>query len=446
MNREALSTSALSDRAPSNQDPQDQHNVTISSHAHEKHPNRDQFIETPSEAEIGRKILQNQKIETLNSLDGQPAPDASEILRDPSLQFRVDPKSYPIFNNQGHLVTVSKMINRPLDDTLSDYVRYTADTIAVITGETDDGLSDNAANYPAPVDHVIYLDKSARPVCWLVNSFWDDFTNAKRPPHSFLAIDRVDWFRRAGLKSDQDGRDIETGERLTFSEFQAREDHISLAELAGIHALYVEGGVNTVGAEEIMNFPTKLDGKRVLVIDEVSRTGSTVNIAKTILKRAIPNIGEIETYQFYQATGLVTNPQTGEKENAEVPVWYRQTPEGRGIGDPNERFFETRYQNTPTPKTLAQRLGSYVLGAFINLGNEEGQPSRELAKEIQQMRQDFDQGKILFSTPQYYSIEKWADWIDAHHMILAPADEFSKKPKNSYVSVKEAIAARKHSF
>ena len=49
--------------------------------------------------------------------------------------------------------------------------------------------------------------------------------------------------------------------------------------------------------------------------------------SKTILKRAIPNIGEIETYQFYQATGLVTNPQTGEKENAEVAKRLADLPQ-----------------------------------------------------------------------------------------------------------------------
>ena len=273
----------------------------------------------------------------------------------PAEQFRVNPDEYPIFRQQGKLVSIHKSVNRPLGDPLSDYVSYTADTIAAITGETTDAMSSTQEAYQKPFNHIIYLDKSARPVCWMVNVFWDAFTDAKRPPHSFLAIDRADWFRRAGLESNNDGRSRDDGERYTFQDFVAHEDAINPAHIAGIRALYIDGGVDTTDPAEIMQLPTSLEGKRILIVDEGSRTGSTLGIASLIIRRAIPEAAAVETYEFYRNSGLVINPQTGETENAEVPVWYRSDiPDGRGIDDPQEGFYEQRYQENPPPGTLPE--------------------------------------------------------------------------------------------
>mgnify|MGYP005774976903 FL=1 len=68
-----------------------------------------------------------------------------------------------------------------------------------------------------------------------------------------------------------------------------------------------------------------------------------------------PKLPQSRLIEFYRNSGLVINPQTGETENAEVPVWYRSDiPDGRGIDDPQEGFYEQRYQENPPPGTLPE--------------------------------------------------------------------------------------------
>lgn len=115
-------------------------------------------------------------------------------------RFRVDVKDYPIFrqqmqlderwgNNEGHRWNIDK--------TASEYVTDAANLITVMDGTAEMYADDPEREKP---DHVIYLDKSARPVSWLVNTFWKDFSEEERPSHSYLNIDRLPWFRRAGFE------------------------------------------------------------------------------------------------------------------------------------------------------------------------------------------------------------------------------------------------------
>ena len=99
-----------------------------------------------------------------------------ELLADPAKRFRVNPEDFPIFSLQAELGPKwgDGAETRALDDTVGRFVTCTADTIAILTGE-DNGLSPSL-EIPA-ADHVIYLDKSARPVSWLVSSFWSAFTD-----------------------------------------------------------------------------------------------------------------------------------------------------------------------------------------------------------------------------------------------------------------------------
>lgn len=371
-------------------------------------------------------------------------PHNPNLLSGPAEQFRVDPADYPIFREQTTKPTLETRAVRPLDDTLATYVSLTADTVAAIAGETGESHRHKAPEaLQTPFDHVIYLDKSARPVCWLVNVFWDDFSSSERPPHSFLSIDRAEWFRRVGLNSSIDGRDRDTLDLFTPGDFAQRADSVSLADRASIHALYVDDGVNTEDPDAILDLPTSLDGKRVLIVDEVSRTGSTLEIAATVLKQAIPNVAEVATYEFYHKHGVVSNNQTGERELSDAPIWYnRDRVEGRGIGEIRPDHYEQRYLEHPNPRTLAQRLGARVLASPIDLRQEAGQASRELAREIKQMRRDFDAGKIFFTHPDYYSTTAWRQWLTDHGLTTARTDEAGRPLQNSYAAVKQALEER----
>lgn len=87
-------------------------------------------------------------------------------------------------------------------------------------------------------------------------------------------------------------------------------------------------------------------------------------------------------------------------------------------------------------------MGGHVLGTFKDLAKEKQQLSRELAREIKQMRQDFDHGKILFSAPKLYSIDAWEDWLHDHNLVLAGRDAAGKYPADSYIAAKKILAVR----
>ena len=124
-------------------------------------------------------------------------------------------------------------------------------------------------------------------------------------------------------------------------------------------------------------------------------------------------------------------------------IWYnRDRVEGRGIGEIRPDHYEQRYLEHPNPRTLAQRLGARVLASPIDLRQEAGQASRELAREIKQMRRDFDAGKIFFTHPDYYSTTAWRQWLTDHGLTTARTDDAGRPLQNSYAAVKQALEER----
>ena len=367
----------------------------------------------------------------------------TELREDPAKRFHVNPEDFPIFSQQAELGPRAgdPFETLPLDETMSRFVTATADTVAVLTGE-DDGLEGK----PIPAaDHVVYLDKSARPVCWMVNTFWDAFTEKKRPKHSFLAIDRREWFARTNtpIEANEYIRDEDGTARLAkFGDFRA--GNVSREDIARIRATFIPGGIETEDVEEIMKTPTGLEGKNITIVDEVSRSGSTLAIAKHLISLAIPEAASVSTHAFWDA-GSQTLPN-GESQMRSVPVWYdAHTHIGRGIGDVNEPFFAERHERFNTPKTRAQKFGSIVLGQFLDLTQEPGQRSRKLAGEIKAMRKEWDEGHILMTLPKHYSGDKWEEHIQSQGMRFVPPDELNGRPapKDAYTHVIEDIRKRK---
>ena len=58
--------------------------------------------------------------------------------------------------------------------------------------------------------------------------------------------------------------------------------------------------------EVIMNTPTGLEGKNITIIDEVSRSGSTLEIAKLLVSQAIPEAASVNGCTFWRP-GLIMN-------------------------------------------------------------------------------------------------------------------------------------------
>lgn len=358
----------------------------------------------------------------------------------PADRFRVNPEDYPIFAQQSELDSHwgnNTAHTWNIDRTLSTYVTNTASLIATMDGTSTEYSKNHEV---APPDHVIYLDKSARPVSWLVNTLWDAFSDAARPDHSYLCIDRLNWFRASGIPVDQNGYFQDPSDvyrRAAFSDFQI--DNLQPDTFAKIRALYLPDGITTEDPDTIMHTPSSLDGKNILIVDEVGNSGATLEIAKALLQRAIPEANDVRGCYFWKP-GVKANQAGTETQLLSAPVWYNDNiGTGRGIGDINPQFYAQRYAEYPNAKTRAQNYGSIFLGHPIDLATEKDGTSRELMREIQQLHTDLDHGHILVCPPDNYTDDRLDALIDTQGLRFAPASDPSP---DTYINVRNAINSR----
>lgn len=356
----------------------------------------------------------------------------------PADRFRVNPADYPIFATQSEHDS-SENSNQlhywNIDKTLSTYLTNTAELIATIDGSSI--AYEKNPNLEKP-DHIIYLDKSARPVSWLVNTFWSDLSEEKLPGHSYLNIDRIPWFHRSNLDVLPGGYvRLPDGSKRVATPQDFHIEDISPIDLARIRALYLPGGITTEDPEAIMQTPSSLDGKNLLVVDEVARSGSTMAIATQLLQAAFPEARSVNGAYFWQSSSKIVGD---ERQMLSVPVWYNsQHPDGRGIGDVDIEFFDKRYEESPNDKTRAQKFGSIVLSSFRDLNAEPAQLSRELVREIKQMHSDFEAGHILFRPPLNYDYDRQDATIEAQGLQLLPP---TNPARDSYINVVKSIESR----
>ena len=254
------------------------------------------------------------------------------------------PDEYPVLKDQTHKVLKDKSIVNEYININENIINYVQDTALLIS------VIDGSVNSDSPYDHVVYLDKSARPVSWLVNMFWKDFAitddegnPVRRPQHSYINIDRAPWFRNVGIDVTDDGRQRADGELATYWDFMNHLCNLDKRHLAAIRALYIKGGIEKEDIDSVMAQPTILDGKRVLIVDEVSRTGSTLKIAVKLFQLAFPD-AMVESAYFWHPheSALVMG---NEQVLTSLPVWYDpNTITGRGIGGLDEHYYRDLYE------------------------------------------------------------------------------------------------------
>lgn len=330
-----------------------------------------------------------------------------------SERFNVNPDNFPIFNRHAH---GSEEWN--INKTLSTYLTRTAELIAKMDGTSTFPEDENKPK----TDCVVYLDKSARPVSWLVNAMWEDFSSEKRPESHYLAIDRTPWFQRVHADVDSGGHRIKNDasdpdELATGDDFIKKAENLDSDIFARIRSLFIDGGITEEDPEKIMNTPTILDGKNVLIVDEVKHSGATLDIAKFLMQKAIPE-AHIDGAYFWT--------ETDSKNKMLVPTWYSSKDlYGRGIGDVDQSFFDKRHEQFKTDKTRAQAYGALVLGSYINLNNEPPvmnvkNPSRELAAEIVRMRDLYESGNIAFMPPMNYSDDVADKACEDQGIVVSP--------------------------
>lgn len=182
---------------------------------------------------------------------------------------------------------------------------------------------------------VVFLDKSARPVAWLVRSLWRVFARQpetafsegcapRMPGMHFANIDREQWWSATGAS--------ETG--------AINLDRVPLETVAGLRGAFLREhppALDVLGRQFgdrrlVGGMPSFLDDARILVVDEVSNTGDTLAIASGLISRAFPTSQVAATH--WMSPGSVLDSRSGQSRTASVPAWYRSDTEtGRLIGN-----------------------------------------------------------------------------------------------------------------
>lgn len=347
-------------------------------------------------------------------------------------------EEFPVLAKQTHKVLrdgkiVNERIN--INENIIHYLQDTAQLISVIDGRWGSDV---------PYDHVIYLGKSARPVSWLVNLFWNDFAKKdkagvpmKRPGHSYINIDRAPWFRNVGINVNDDGRQKDNGELATYIDFKKNIHNLSRKHLAEIRALYIPGGIEEENVDWVMGQPTVLDAKRVLIVDEVPRTGSTLDIAKHLFCLAIPGATKIDGSYFWHPS---ESPLKIGEEFAltSLPVWYDpSTLTGRGIGAPDPYYYRRQYdkylmQDNGFHPIDFRKLRSHAFSASVfsaPLLDGKGEvidlavegKTRKLCKDLRRLYDEYHAGRIFFTPPmKWFGFDDFKSIITSQGVLLFP--------------------------
>lgn len=252
------------------------------------------------------------------------------------------------------------------DDQLrSEYIRRTDELIQRITEGVRVNNPETGEWEVRSPDVVVYLDKSARPVSWLVKELWPKLAgepNEPVPPMPktrFVNIDREQWVNTVDPQG-LGNMDI---------------DLVDQSIIRSLRSIFMTP-THKKGrlGEHIDDAPTELDDKTVLIVDEVFSSGRTLTIAEQFFKRAFPKAAIAGAYWM---SGIVQKGMA--VGNADLPVWYKEKdPSGRGIDNRDER-------KSQRSSSMTQRLGSW----FLSTTFEHPDPSsNQLRNEINLLAHD----------------------------------------------------------
>jgi hypothetical protein len=255
----------------------------------------------------------------------------------------------------------------------TEYIRMTDDLIHQVVDGVKVKDLETGETHTEPVDDVVWLDKSARPVSWLMKSLWNQLAadkdgNVPEPPeHKFVNIDRNQW------TDTIDPQGVGT----------TNVDQINPTIIRSLRSIFLSNpnDRNQGLTDEIDDAPTQFDGKTVLIVDEQRSSGRTLQYAEGFFKRAFPEANIAGTHWMGDTT--VVNGAIG---NADSPVWYDdKTDAGRGVGNRN-------IDRSRLSPSRAQRLGAWFLSTPF-VGSDP--LSDKLRIEIDHLAEDAKSGKVL---------------------------------------------------
>lgn len=215
-------------------------------------------------------------------------------------------------------------------------------------------------------DYVVWLDKSARPLAWLTKELWNKLAPEpgnedipEVPKFRFVSVDREQWVNQV----DPEG--------VGAIDMGSIDKNI----IRSLRSIFVHPKDKRDGlTESIDEAEAELDGKTVLIVDEVYSTGRTLSIAKQFFQKAFPTANVAGTYWM---RGITTKEQA--VGNKDLPVWYKQDEiYGRGIGN------RSPYRSIKSDNTT-QRLGAWFLGTRLPKSDKN---ALQLRKEFKALAAD----------------------------------------------------------
>lgn len=218
--------------------------------------------------------------------------------------------------------------------------------------------------------HLIFLDKSARPVAWMLKELWPIMASDENgevdemPSINFLNIDREQW--RVYVKDDDSGMiDVSRLPRETFE------------DLRSIFTDKVTSKKDT--------FPerSKFDNEKIMLIDEVRVTGDTLEIASDMLKEAFPN-SEVIT-NWWMIPEVKSKPGQPPRNN-NIPIWYSdENVKGRGVGNRDDS------KSSASPSARQRRGKQFLSTRFREIDTK----ALQLREEIKHMARDIMEGRLV---------------------------------------------------
>lgn len=231
------------------------------------------------------------------------------------------------------------------------------------------------------IDSMVFLDKSARPVAWLMRALWPTLgfkefdasgkpIIAPMPEAKFANIDREQWAHVMGRS------EVREGQGLTLE--NVHPDTID--SLTGLFAQKNMDADDYIAKDEA----TLFDDKNVLIVDEVSASGDTLRMAAALFGRAFQNANSIEE-AHWMTPEKKYDKRSGGTRNAELPVWYkRDDPYGRLVGDRDD------LHSSHSP-SMRQRRGAMFLSGRLPQEDAKG---KQLREEMYQLGRDVASGEM----------------------------------------------------
>lgn len=280
-------------------------------------------------------------------------------------------------------------------------------------------------------DVVLWLDKSARPVSWMVKELWDQLATPNsdgsipdKPQSWFLNIDRIPWLRASGLGN----KEITSGVSGLFDINAIETDAASVKRQMGwIRGIFVDdkrrdqdGNIIKLTEEnfdeEVWKMPLRCVNnnkipKSLMIVDEVKSSGDTLSIAQKLLSAAFPELVVTRAYWQNDKRAKSIKGARVDKDGW-VPVWYDdKTAAGRGVGDVNLSWYHN------SDKNWRHKLGAFVLstpGLAMNstTGNRKiDTKTINLRQDIKELAKSLLKKEILYKPSPQRPTELVADRI-----------------------------------